>query len=295
MYCERQFQPAVLFILLAVAFSSSESLCQDDSGLDLKAMTFNIRYDNPGDGPDAWDKRREWVAKFIERQEPDVLGMQEVLKRQADYLAAELTEFDWYGVGRDDGKIRGEYSPIFYKKDRFTLLDQGTFWLSEQPEEPGSRSWDAAITRICSWVKLKDRKSQREFFVFNTHFDHRGEEARQQSATLIRKMITKLAPNIPWVLLGDFNATPDGEVYQRLSRDQEDVVGVLDAYVAPQVKPLGPDSTWNGFKEVQAGRRIDYVFVNPAARVLRVEIVVEQRDGRFPSDHLPVVATVQWQ
>ena len=294
MFCDRKFRPAVIFILLAIVFSSLERRCQGDTGLDLKAMTFNIRYDNPGDGPDAWGKRREWVAEFIKNQGPDVLGMQEVLKRQADYLATELTEYAWYGVGRDDGKTRGEYSPIFYRKERFELLDQGTFWLSEQPEKPGSRSWDAAITRICSWVKLEDRKTQREFFVFNTHFDHRGEEARQQSATLIRKKITELAPKTPWVLLGDFNATPGGEVYRRLSRSQEGLVGVMDTYVAPKVKPVGPDSTWTGFKKVQAGRRIDYVFVGQAATVLGVEIVVEQRNGRFPSDHLPVIATVQW-
>lgn len=294
MHDDQQIRRALLFILLGAVFSQTQVVAQEAPGLNLKAMTFNIRYDNPGDGPDAWGKRRAWVADLIDRQEPDVLGMQEVLKRQADYLATELTQYEWYGVGRDDGKTRGEYSPIFYKKGRFERLDQGTFWLSEKPEQPGSRSWDAAITRICSWVKLKDRTSQREFFVFNTHFDHRGEEARQQSATLIRRMITQLAPEQPWVLLGDFNATPEGEVYQRLSQSQAGVVDVVDSYTAPQVKPVGPDSTWNGFQAVQAGRRIDYVFVSAKAKVLRVEVVVEQREGRFPSDHLPVTTTVQW-
>ena len=280
-------------LVLGCLLHTIDGFSAEPESMEVKAMTFNIRNANPGDGPNYWGKRREWVAEFIGEQSPDVLGMQEVLKKQLDFLERRLTDYEWYGVGRDDGKMAGEYSPIFYKKARFTRLDQGTFWLSTEPDKIGSRSWDAAITRICTWVQLRDRETDRQIFVFNTHFDHRGEVARQESALLIRKRISESAKQLPWVLLGDFNTLPGGEVYQRLTRKQAGLVDTLDSYDAPQVKRKGPDSTWCGFKEVRPGQRIDYIFVPSKAQVLELEVVVEQRDGRFPSDHLPVVSTIR--
>ncbi|MEC7446699.1 MAG: endonuclease/exonuclease/phosphatase family protein, partial [Planctomycetota bacterium] len=189
-------------LVLGCLLNTVAGFSAEPESLEVKAMTFNIRNANPGDGPNYWGKRREWVAEFIGEQSPDVLGMQEVLKKQLDFLERRLPDYECYGVGRDDGKMAGEYSPIFYKKARFTRLDQGTFWLSTEPDKIGSRSWDAAITRICTWVQLQDRETERQIFVFNTHFDHRGEVARQESALLIRKRISESAKQLPWVLLG---------------------------------------------------------------------------------------------
>ena len=200
------------------------------------------------------------------------------------------------GLGRDDGKTQGELSPVFYRQDRFERLGAGTFWLSSTPDKVGSKGWDAALPRVCSWLKLRDKTSGSEFFLFNTHFDHRGELARQLSATLLRVKLPEIAGESPLVLTGDFNATSSETAYKVLTTGKttaETVVGepLEDARDASAAKPAGPDSTWNGFREIVPGRKIDFVFVRGAA-VHSHRVLDPRVKGRFLSDHLPVVAAI---
>ena len=281
----------LLGAMLATAHLPAEPRDREDT---LTVMTWNIRYHNRGDGANAWPRRANWVAQIIRREQPDVLGLQEVLLGQLNDLRESLPDYNYYGVGRDDGKERGEFAPIFYRQDRLELLDSGTFWLSPRPEKVGSKGWDAAVTRIASWVKLKDKQTGATFYTINTHFDHRGEKARAQSAILlVLKMRSQFADH-PVVLTGDFNTTPETAVYQALTSQRgDDERNVFhDTYARSAKRPTGPASTWNGFREIIPGRRIDYIFATTSLDALSHRTLDDQRDGRFPSDHLPVVVTV---
>ena len=209
-------------------------------------------------------------------------------------MQKSLPAYAVYGVGRDDGKQRGEFAPIFYRKDRLELLDSDTFWLSPTPDKVGSRGWDAAITRIASWVKLKDKRTGEAFYVVNTHFDHRGASARHESAKLLVKQLREKFADHPVILTGDFNTLPGSAPYRALtiSGENDDPSAFEDTFGVSAAKPIGPDSTWNGFRAIVPKRRIDFIFVTPAIGVLSHRTLDDQRDGRFPSDHLPVVATL---
>ncbi|MEX0600967.1 MAG: endonuclease/exonuclease/phosphatase family protein [Rhodothermales bacterium] len=252
----------------------------------LRAMTFNIRFDNPDDGPDAWPKRKEMVASMIRFHGADVAGLQEALKGQIDDLQALLPEYNWLGVGRADGEEAGEFSPIFYRTDRLEALRHDTFWLSETPEVPGSKSWDAAIERIATWAEFRDRETNERFLAVNTHFDHRGEEARARSAELILERIEMLADDLPVVLTGDFNTVESGEPYRILTG------GLADALAASRTPHHGPTSTWSGFEAVEPDRRIDFIFVNNGMKVMKHAVLSDTWGDRFPSDHLPVLAEI---
>jgi endonuclease/exonuclease/phosphatase family metal-dependent hydrolase len=252
----------------------------------VRVMTFNVRFDNPADGPDAWSERRERVAATIRDARVDLMGVQEALPHQLAEIEALLPELAWFGVGRN-AELSGEYSAIFYRADRFEILESDTFWLSETPSVAGSKSWDAAIERIVTWGRLRDRRSGQVFHVFNTHFDHVGEISRQESARLLVQKVGEIAgPLAPVVLTGDFNATPDSEPIGILMGEG----GFSDARARSQTAPRGPDSTWNAFRAIVPGRRIDFVFVRGGIDVRSHEIVDRTFDGRFPSDHFPVVA-----
>lgn len=254
----------------------------------LQVMTWNIRYDNAGDGADRWRNRKDWVAEIVNREKVDIAGFQEVLAGQFADLQERLPELASYGVGRDDGKEKGEMVPIFYRKSRFELLDKGVFWLSPTPDKPGSKGWDAAITRITCWLKLKDKESGQTLFVLNAHFDHRGNEARRESARMIKERVREQFTAQPVIFLGDLNSRPDSAAYKTLASD--DKPKLLDAYAHSQAKPVGGDSTWNGFKKIEPGNRIDYIFTTESLATKQLRTLTDQRDGRFPSDHLPVVA-----
>ena len=265
----------------------------------LRILSFNIRYDNPEDGPDAWPHRKEAVADMIRSRAVDVAGLQEALKGQIDDLQALLPDYAWLGVGREDGMEQGEFAPIFYRRDRLDTLRWGTFWLSETPDIPGSRSWDAALERIVTWAVLRDRQTSEAFLAVNTHFDHRGAEARTRSAELIVESLNDLATgqsgeqddegagSLPVVLTGDFNAGEDSAPYAVLTD------ALSDALYASEQPHEGPMSTWNGFEAIVPGRRIDYIFVGAGVRVYAHRILPDTiANGRFPSDHLPVLAEV---
>lgn len=278
---------AILAALLMLATASMATAQPADSS--LRAMSFNIRFDNPRDGEHAWPHRADRVASVIRFHAPDVVGLQEALRRQIDTLAAALPDYAWFGVGRDDGKDRGEFSPVFYRRDRLELLEEGTFWLSLTPEVPGSKGWDAAITRVATWACFRDRLTDQAFFFLNTHFDHVGQEARVESAALIRDRIEALADGLPVVVTGDFNVTPDNPAYTTMA-------GFLaDARVVSETPPHGPEGTFFGFtvERDTPGRRIDFVFVSPGLRVLRAATLTDQWHGHYPSDHVPVLADVR--
>ena len=260
----------------------------------LTVMSWNIRYNNPGDGLNAWPHRKDWVAEIISGNKIDIAGFQEVLVGQFEDLKQRLPDMEAYGVGRDDGKAAGELSPVFFRRDRFELLEKSTFWLSPTPDEPGSKGWDAALPRIASWLKLKDRQSGSVFFVVNTHFDHKGEKARTESAGLIVGKLQKEFSGHPVLLTGDFNTTPGTPPYQTLVHvDSTGEAAFLDTFQHSVYEPEGPNSTWNGFKEIVPDQRIDFIFTRGSKMVLNLRILTDQRDGRFPSDHLPVVSEIE--
>jgi len=252
----------------------------------MKVMSFNIRYANPNDAKagNGWETRREMVTALLAYHEPDFIGMQEAMEHQVQYLAEALEDFDWIGVGRDDGKKKGEYAPIFYRKARFELLETGTFWLSETPEKP-SKAWDAALPRICTWGKFRDKTTEREFYYFNTHFDHRGEKAREESAKLIAEKSKGMNEGLPTFVTGDFNCRPDSKPYAVMTDH------FRDTHRISKSSPYGPDFTFGSFDvgNEQPGR-IDYVFVNDKVEVLKSAVFTDQIQGKYPSDHLPVMA-----
>lgn len=262
----------------------------------MRVMTFNIRFDNPDDGPDAWPHRKDFVASMFRFHKNDIVGIQEGLVNQVRELDELLPEFDWVGVGRDDGIESGEFCSIYYRRGRLDLIEDGTFWLSENPVEPGSMSWDTAITRIATWTRLYDKTNDRQFIVFNTHFDHRGQEARRMSSELILQKIDELAEGDPVILMGDMNAVESQNPYKILADPELGPVRVelFDGFYHSRYGHHGPSSTSNGFREIRPNRRIDYIFVNPKFSVIQHGILADIRDGHFPSDHLPMVADIEF-
>ena len=279
----------LLFLLLILPVFGRDAVAEP-----LNVMSWNIRYDNPGDGANAWPKRKDWVAEIIIRNEIDIAGFQEALAGQFEDLKARLPEMDAYGVGRNDGKRAGEFTPIFYRKDRFEAIARSTFWLSPTPDEPASKGWDAALPRIASWIKFQDRKTAQQFYVINTHFDHRGAQARTESAALLVKSLREKFSELPVILTGDFNTTPQTAPHNTLvGAGNADQSAFFDTYDHSAQKPEGPNSTWNGFQAVAPDQRIDFVFVTKSVSVRRFQILDDQRDGRFPSDHLPIVTRLE--
>ncbi len=273
----------LMLMMLAAAFNAGRL-----HGQAITAITYNLRFDNPSDGPDAWPERRSWLAAQIRFYNPDLLGVQEALLSQLLYLDQECPAYARVGVGRDDGADKGEFSALLYRRDRFELLGSGTFWLSPTPEGP-SKGWDAALPRVCTWAHLRDRLNGKELWVYNTHFDHIGREARLESARLILSRIREQAGSAPAILMGDLNATPDDAPIALLR------AGLHDTRQRSVEPAFGPEATFNGFKfhEIPANR-IDYIFVNDPWRVLQQATLTDSRNGHYPSDHFPVLARIDW-
>jgi endonuclease/exonuclease/phosphatase family metal-dependent hydrolase len=271
----------------------------EDGPASLRALTFNIRYDNPADGENGWKHRRDGIAKLIAERKVDVAGLQEVLANQLDDLRERLPGYDFLGVGRDDGKRKGEFSPLLVRKEAFEVVSSGTFWLSPTPNKPGSKGWDAALPRICTWVQLRSRQPGRgEILAASTHFDHRGEQARLESAEVVREQLTSLQTSKKisggMVLMGDFNCTEKDAPYAALlskNATAEPTTAWIDVYHADKIVREGPNSTWNGFKEIMPGQRIDFILCS-GFRAQRHEVIDARIGERFLSDHLPVLVTL---
>jgi len=263
----------------------------------LQAMSFNIRYDNPNDGENVWSQRKEKVASLIRQQHPDVIGIQEALKNQIDDLMVQLSKYEWFGVGREDEKEKGEFVPIFYNKNRLKATEHSTFWLSETPQVPGGYSWDAKYGRTVTWGRFFDKKSKKNFFFFNTHFDKDGEVSRIKNAEILAKKIEEIAHEDPVVLAGDFNCVESSEPYQLLTaaegrKKQGEENKLADTrYMAKE--HTGPNGTISDFKTlVTPEKKIDYIFVKNNVTVLIHSVVSTMWGGKFPSDHLPIVVKI---
>lgn len=288
------------FFFLFFSFVSFTHLAQSQSDSSMRALSFNIRYANPNDGFNYWDNRKELVASMIRFHEADVVGLQEALRRQLDELSELMPDYAWFGVCRTDGSTSpdpdNEFSAIFYRKSRLELLEGNTFWLSETPDEIGSKGWDAALPRIATWAKFKDKITGKVFFHFNTHFDHRGEKARVESAKLILEKVAAIAGETPSVITGDFNANDTSMPYRQLV-DEQNSNHLLDAMLITQTPHHGPEGTWtNSFQFPGVpDSRIDYVFVKNGVKVLKHAILSDSWSGRLPSDHLPVLAEIVFE
>lgn len=277
-----------LILSLILLCSASEPVKPEP----LTVMSFNIRYGTADDGEDSWQYRKDRTAQVIKDYAPDVIGMQEVLQFQRDELLALLPRYTSFGVGRDDGVDAGEQSCVLYDKERFIVTAGGTFWLSEEPGVPGSVSWDSSMTRSCTWVRLYEPATRRGFYVFNAHFDHRGEGARYYSAALVLDRIARRELNEPAVFTGDLNCGEDSRPMTLLNKQLTDSYRVIH----PDETTVG---TFNGFKGDLDGKKIDYIFLSngwlgdDGWDVLDAEIVRDSYDGMYPSDHFPVVATLR--
>jgi endonuclease/exonuclease/phosphatase family metal-dependent hydrolase len=261
----------------------------------LRVMSFNIRYGTAPDGDNAWARRTDLVYETIARFQPDLIGYQEVLDFQFDALAARFPELAGEGVGRDDGRRKGEFSSLAYRRDRFTRVAGGTFWLSTTPDVPGSKSWDAALPRICTWVRLRETASGRELVFANTHFDHRGQVARREAARVLSERLGPVVTGIPAVLTGDFNITEDTPAFRVLVEPPEPSwVRWIDAYRTLHPERAPDEASFNGFKGTVRGSRIDFVLHTSHFRATAAAIDRHQRDSRFPSDHYPVTAVLAW-
>ncbi len=287
---------AVVFLSLLILIGTHLTPAEKD--LDTKninVMSLNIRFNNPGDGENAWPRRKEMVAETLRFHKVDIAGLQEALHDQVKALEALLPEYGWFGVGRDDGQTKGEYSPVLYRKDRFKVISQSTFWLSETPEKPGKIGWDAVCTRIVTWGKIEDKLTKTVFFAFNTHFDHVGQTARVKSAELLLKKIQELAENEPIILTGDFNCTEKNSPYKILTSGAGKLSGFDDTYFLSKSKHYGSTQTFNGFQtEIKPSHRIDFIFVRNTGKVLRHGIIAERWDGRFVSDHNAVLSEIEF-
>jgi endonuclease/exonuclease/phosphatase family metal-dependent hydrolase len=258
----------------------------------IKVLTYNIRFANPADAPNTWQLRKENVFSLIESASPDVFGLQEALKEQVLDTERAFPGFSRAGVGRDDGKEAGEYSPVFFNSTKFTLLDSGTFWLSQTPLVAGSRGWDAACNRVVTWVKLKEKVSDKTFLVFCTHFDHMGDIARRNSAKLLLYSVDSLSGGNPAIVVGDFNATPESEPY-KLITDKSDSLHLNDSRLLSR-KTNGPAYTYTGFKVGGLmGEQIDYIFVKGIKNIVSYSVNDSNNGEFYPSDHLPVSAEVE--
>ncbi len=270
----------VLLVTVAIAGVSAAQV-------PLTVMTFNVRYGSANDGANSWEFRKDIVVETIRQKQPDVLGLQECLKFQADYIASALPEYDHMGVGREaDGA--GERMEIFYRPGVIVPLESGNFWLSETPEVPGSRSWNSANVRMATWARFIDLKSRKQFLYLNSHFDHRSEDARVEAAKMLARWTEEVPAALPVIITADFNATAEQSVsWEILTKPLE------DAWVIASEK-LGPPVTWSAFQAPSDDvRRIDWILVREGIVVKYCETVTYNVDGRYPSDHFPVVAHLE--
>jgi endonuclease/exonuclease/phosphatase family metal-dependent hydrolase len=277
------------FTFLFLALFLLSNLSQLAQAQKLTVGTYNVRFDNPNDVGNLWVDRAPVVSALLRFHGFDIFGTQEAKVNQLDDISRALPEYERYGLGRDDGKDKGEFSAIFYKKDRFKLLKKGDFWLSETPDKP-SMGWDGTCChRVCSWVQLQDLPSKKRFYVFNAHFDHQGVQARQESSKLILRKIQEIAGKEPVILTGDFNGDHSSAWYQALANSSL----LKDTY--KEVKhPYVTNPSFNGFKHPSQGQQIiDHVFVTDHFRVNRWGVLTDSYHGRYPSDHFPILVELE--
>jgi len=276
----------ILILLMTVSFVGP-SFGRGKKNVPFNVITYNIRMNTPSDGVNAWPLRKDKVAGLLKFHDADIFNVQEALPEQMDDLVISFPDFDHVGVGRDDGKRAGEHMSVFFKKTRFQKINDGMFWLNEHPTKPGL-GWDALCNRTVTWIKLKDRVTGKSFFVFDTHFDHRGKIAREESAKLILSSIKKINnENLPVILTGDFNLTKKSLPIQLIMKELNDAID------KSLCLPYGPDGTSGGFDVKIMPNKIDFVFVNEKVVILKHGVLSDSFGLFYPSDHLPVMVEVE--
>lgn len=279
-----------LFLLSVVLLSACNEKKADVA---VNVMSFNIRYDNPEDSLNNWQYRKDIAAQIIKDKQADIIGTQEVLFNQLSDLKERLPEYNAIGVGREDGLSKGEYSAIFYNKNKFSESRSGYFWLSKTPEVAGSKGWDGACERIATWAVLRDISSGKEIFVLNTHLDHVGKIARQEGVTLLLNKVKELGADLPVVVTGDFNASPESDVIKHVTDPVNDKHLIDVRGIAAETSSA--KWTFHDFGKLPEEKReyIDYIFVNSKVEVAKFEVLPEKLNGIFLSDHTPVFAQIK--
>jgi endonuclease/exonuclease/phosphatase family metal-dependent hydrolase len=284
---------AVVLAVLACRLSAAAQGAQTPAPEPLTVMSFNIRYGTANDGDDHWTLRRELLFDVVRQAAADLVGLQEALDAQIAELLRALPQYGVVGVGRDDGRARGEYAAILYRRDRFRVSDAGTFWFSDTPEVVASRSWGNNITRICTWARFVDRDGH-AFWHYNVHLDHQSQPSRERSTALLAERIAaRRAPAEPVVVTGDFNVGETNPALRRLTAPHQAAAAPFVDTFRVRHPAETRAGTFNGFKfEQTGGDKIDYVLVAPGTDVLDAAIVRTSRNDRYPSDHFPVTARI---
>lgn len=284
-------------LVSTIALGMACAALADDAATPVRVMSFNIRYGTAGDGENHWNKRKEFLVATIKAFNPDLLGTQETLAFQRDYLAAQLPGYGVFAAGRDDGKDAGEMAALYWRQSRYEKLDGGHFWLSETPATPGSKGWDAALPRIVTWVKLRDRTAAgaKPLLYANTHFDHRGQRARTESAKLLRERVAQLGAGCSLIVTGDFNAGEGSDPYKALFGKSADADSpVVDAFRVAHPTKASDEGTFTGFHATRTrGPRIDWIGCSRDWSVASAAIDRTAKDGQTPSDHFPVTAVLK--
>ena len=274
------FIPILAFVLAVLPVHESQ-------GEPLTVMSFNIRYGTANDGENSWPNRDHLVMRVFEDRQASIVGVQEALAFQLNEITDALPHYGVIGVGRDDGKTRGEYAAILYDTRQYSVNTSGTFWLSDTPEVIASKSWGNSITRICTWARLIDRDSGAAVYVFNAHYDHRSQQSREKSSQLILERIASRTHDDPVVLMGDFNAGESNPA----------ITSLIDSGLTHTYREIHPDETavgtFNAFRGDSDGEMIDHVLVSTGVEVLDADIDRINDNGRYPSDHDPVWATIE--
>lgn len=277
--------------ILSLLLLTSPFLAQSQESVNV--MSFNIRYATTNDGVNQWNNRKDRAAETVNFYDTDLCGMQEALYSQILDLEKRLLAYGWVGIGRDDGDKAGEFSPIFYLKERFKLIETNTFWLNEHPESVGL-GWDARINRVVTWAKFEDKATSRQFIMFNTHFDHQGVVARRESAKLLLKKVEEISGDLPFVVTGDFNAKPTQEPIQILTDSSRDFY-FTDTKQVSKMPHFGPEGTFTGFESKERENEpIDHIFIPKRVEVLKHATLSGTWNGLFASDHHPVLAVLKF-
>jgi endonuclease/exonuclease/phosphatase family metal-dependent hydrolase len=285
---------AVLAVGLSSAGAAGPDVPAEKLPLRVTAITFNIRYSTEADGLNRWDLRRDQARAMLLREAADFIGMQEVLPEQLAFLQESLSDYAVLSRSREVDPARGEAVPLFYRRDRWKLDPErhGTFWLSETPDVPGSKSWQSSLPRVATWARLTDATSGRAVWVYNTHFDHQSERARIEAARLIARRLAERNSDEPVLVMGDLNATSSNEAVRTFVTPP---VQLVDAYRAAHPEGAEP-GTFHAFTGRRDGGRIDYLFASPtlSLRIVDARVLYDNHKGRYVSDHFPVLTTVEW-
>lgn len=285
----------IFFLLLLVPVVCLAVAPSSEPSGSLRVMSFNVRNSNAHDGANAWPDRKALFVQTIRETNADLVGFQEVLFQQHEDIQNAFPDYTLVGVGRNDGKTAGEYSCIMFRNSRFDSLKSGTFWLSPEPDKVASVGWDAGLTRICTWVVLRDKSTGQEFLIANTHFDDRGELARRESAKLLIHQLPQIAGNLPIILTGDFNTTEDDPCYQTLV-SPSDPISLADSFREVHPTRSANEASFHGFRGATHGSRIDWILHSPRFATISAGIDHHHSpDGSYPSDHFPVTADLRWR